>query len=99
MAEYTWDFATVLKYYPALLKGLGITLALTGLTILIGTPLGILLGLALRSKSPVVRYPLLFLTDVVRSLPILILILWVYYVVPAVIGRPEMSSFSLALLA
>lgn len=97
--DYSWDFYSVLKYYPALLRGVGVTLSLTGLTILVGTPLGILLGLLLRAPAPLVRYPLLFVTDVVRSLPILILILWVYYIVPVLLSRPDMTSFSLALLA
>src|SRR5262249_38389031 len=99
IGQYPWDFSVVWRYLPALLHGLGITLLLTGLTIAFGTPMGILLGLALRTKAAVVRYPLLFLTDAVRSLPLLILILWVYYVVPILIGRPDMGSFSLALLA
>jgi polar amino acid transport system permease protein len=41
----------------------------------------------------------LFLTDVIRSLPVLILILWVYYFVPVFIGMPDMNSFSLAAIA
>jgi polar amino acid transport system permease protein len=99
IAAYPWDFSVVWKYFPALLRGLGVTVLLTGLTIAIGTPIGVLLGLALRTKAPVVRYSLLFMTDAVRSLPLLILILWVYYVVPILIGRPDMGSFGLALLA
>jgi polar amino acid transport system permease protein len=69
------------------------------LAIFLGTPLGILLGLALQARILPIRYSLLFLTDVIRSLPVLILILWVYYFVPVFIGMPDMNSFSLAAIA
>jgi polar amino acid transport system permease protein len=37
--------------------------------------------------------------DALRSLPVLILILWVYYFVPILIGMPTMGAFWLALIA
>lgn len=93
------DFKTVLSFAPALVSGVRTTLLLTGLTIALGTPIGIALGVLLRFRSPIIRLPLLFLIDIIRSLPVLILILWVYYVVPALLGLPTISSFTLATLA
>ena len=97
--EYHWDFGPVWANFPVLLEGVWVTLYLTGLAIIIGTPLGILWGLLLRVKIPLLKYPLLFITDAFRSLPLLILILWVYYFVPVFLGMPKMSSFSLATIA
>jgi polar amino acid transport system permease protein len=58
-----------------------------------------ILGLGLLAKPAIIRYPLFLFVDIVRSLPILILILWVYYFVPVLFGRPEMSSYTLACIA
>lgn len=99
LSHYDWDFSVIWRYAPALLSGLGITLLLTGATVALGTPLGILWGLCLRTRFPLIRYALIIVTDAVRSLPLLILILWVYYVIPILLGNPQMSSFLLALIA
>lgn len=93
------DFQSVFAFAPALIQGVQTTLLLTGLTIALGTPIGIVLGVLLGARAPLVRMPLLFIVDVVRSLPALILILWVYYVVPTLLGTPTISSFTLATLA
>lgn len=97
--DYHWDFGPVWTNFPVLLHGLVVTLQLTGLAIALGTPFGILLGLAMRARLPVVRYPIVFFIDAIRSLPVLILILWVYYFVPVLIGIPRMSAFWLATIA
>lgn len=99
MTDYVWDFDPVIANLPALLTGLGVTLKLTGLAIVIGTPLGILYGIALRIEAGFIRVPLYLTMDAVRSLPILILILWIYYFVPVMIGFPQMGAFWLALIA
>jgi polar amino acid transport system permease protein len=95
----TLDFQSVWRYWPALLRGVEVTLLLTGITILVGTPVGIVLGFLLRLRSPLLRLPILAAVDAVRSLPVLILILWTYYLLPAVLGRPRMGSFTLAAIA
>lgn len=97
--SYNWDFGPVLDHLPILLEGLKVTLYLTGLAIAFGTPLGILLGTALTVRTRLIRFPLLLFTDAVRSLPVLILILWVYYFVPVLVGIPSMGSFWLATIA
>lgn len=97
--NYQWDFREVWPYIPSLLSGLWTTLAMTALAIVIGTPLGILAGMALRTHIPPLRYALVLLVDAIRALPILILILWIYYFVPVLLGQPRMNPFSLAVLA
>lgn len=75
--NYDWKFARLIPYAEAFAKGTVTTLALTALVILIGTVLGILLGLALHRKLPrIIAYPLV---DVLRALPPLVLILFMYY--------------------
>ena len=97
--DYPWDFAPVWRYFPALMRGVVVTLYLTALAIVLGTPIGIIQGLLLTVRNRWIRYPLILFTDAVRSLPVLILILWVYYFVPVLVGLPRMSPFSLATIA
>jgi polar amino acid transport system permease protein len=97
--SYPWNFGSVLSFLPLLLRGLGITLLLTMTSIAIGTPLGVLSGIALLIPSRGVRIPLQLITDAVRSLPPLVLLLWVYYFVPFVIGVPDLGAFWLATIA
>ena len=97
--EYPWDFGPVWAFLPILLQGLWITVKLTVLSIVFGTPVGILLGLALRTRIFIIRSILLFIVDAIRSLPVLILILWVYYFIPVLIGMPQMEAFWLAVIA
>jgi polar amino acid transport system permease protein len=77
IVNYDWNFGRILPYWKAFLAGTGVTLLLTLLVIVCGTILGILLGLLLRRKTARrVLYPII---DVIRALPPLVLILFMYY--------------------
>ena len=51
-------------------------------------PLGVLLALARISPFAVLRWPATALIYVVRGVPLLMLIFWMYFFVPVLIGRP-----------
>lgn len=55
-----------------LAKGAGMTLAITAISVLFGTVLGVLFGAFKAQVSPLVAAPLTFLLDVLRSVPLLI---------------------------
>lgn len=99
MPGYSWNFDSVWPFLPVLLKGLGVTLLLTAASIAVGTPLGVLAGVLLLARSKLIRVPLQVTTDAIRSLPPLVLLLWVYYFVPILIGVPELAAFWLATIA
>ena len=96
---YHWNFAPVLGFLPVLITGLLVTLVLTAAAILIGTPLGLVTGVLLLMPTKLLRLPLQWATDAVRALPPLVLLLWVYYFVPFVIGVPDLAAFWLATIA
>jgi polar amino acid transport system permease protein len=97
--RYDWDFGSVLSYLPVFFHGLIITLALTGLAIVIGTSLGVVTGFLLLVPITAVRASVQFVTDAVRALPPLVLLLWVYYVVPIATGFSRIDAFWLAAIA
>jgi polar amino acid transport system permease protein len=75
--NYDWNFARLLPYADAFFYGTLTTLALTAYVIVIGTVVGVLLGLGLRSRRfALFAYPVI---DVVRAVPPLVLILFMYY--------------------
>ncbi len=100
MPGYDWDWSIVWHYRAVFGRGVLITLGLTLSSILLGTVIGFVVGplLTLRGKKLAeVRCLLSLLVDLVRSLPILILILLLYYWLPFVVGIK--SPLWIALLA
>ncbi|MGO4607705.1 amino acid ABC transporter permease [Variovorax sp. 2RAF20] len=84
----------VIGQYPnGPLGGLAITLVLSALGLLLAFPLGI--GIALARISPFrwLRMPASAVIYVVRGVPLLMFIFWVYFFVPALIGR-TVSGFT-----
>jgi len=82
---YQWDFRFLLNFVPGLLKGLGVTLYISVLSIFLGTILGILIALAQKSKSIILRGLALVYINVFLSLPVLVLLVWFYYCLPVLI--------------
>ena len=83
---YTWDFTVIAKYYPVLLNGLWITMLLTVLSVLPAMLLGLVLAVCRMSKFKIIRLPFVVVIEFLRSSPALILIVWVYYCLPIVLG-------------
>jgi polar amino acid transport system permease protein len=80
------DFTPVLDSARFLLGGLGLTLALSLLTILCSLALGGAIGLA-RCYGPAwLRWPLVFYIDSMRSVPVLVVLVWTYFALPFLTG-------------
>src|SRR5581483_2455331 len=100
MFQYDWDWSVIWRYHSVLIKGVVMTLQLSGTAIVIGTFLGSFLGVVLASKDESwkeIRQITSVLIDVVRSLPVLILILAFNYWLPYFVHIN--SPFWLACLA
>ena len=69
------------------------TLILSVLGIVLAFPLSVLLALARISPWRLLRWPATALVYVVRGVPLLMVILWVYFLVPLLIGR-NVSGFT-----
>ncbi|HVL71406.1 MAG TPA: amino acid ABC transporter permease [Beijerinckiaceae bacterium] len=69
---------------PFLVAGLRVTLQVSALVVTISLVLGVLLGTALTFGPWFVRLPIRLYTDVIRGIPILVLIFFVYYGLPAI---------------
>src|SRR5258707_4725644 len=83
---YVWDFAILGKYSHLFWLGLGWTIAYTIGTVLLGTVLGLVVGILRLRRWPVIDWLLLAYVELFRCTPLLVQIIWFYYAFPVVIG-------------
>ncbi|PYM61584.1 MAG: ABC transporter permease [Candidatus Rokuibacteriota bacterium] len=96
--RYTWRFDVVLENLPLLLTGLWLTCTLTVLCMLLGLGVGLVVAFGRLSRWRLVRAVALAYTELFRTTPLLVQIVWVFYVLPIVSGI-TLSPFFSGLLA
>jgi len=94
---YDWDFAIVLRDFDLLLLGLLNTLKVTGLALLFGVPLGLLLALARLYGNVVLRWVVGFVIEFLRSTPPIAQLFWIYFAMPLLIGV-EINPFEASVI-
>ncbi len=75
--------SVMLASLPFLWKGLLVTLEVSALVVLIALGLGLILGAALTYGPRLIAWPVRIYSDVVRGTPLLVLIFFIYYALPA----------------
>lgn len=88
-----WLLLLVGQYPSGPLGGLAATLILSVLGIALAFPLSVLVALARIAPWKVLRWPATALVYGARGIPLLLIILWVYFLVPVLIGR-NVSGFT-----
>ena len=93
------DFEPVFESWQFLAGGLLQTLALSGLTIVLSVILGSAIGLARCYGPKWLSLPLVFYIDSMRSIPVLVVLVWTYFALPVVLGitLPPFWAATLAL--
>jgi polar amino acid transport system permease protein len=94
---YSWDFQTVWEYRQVFVRGAIITAQLTFWATIIGTGLGLLLGLMRRSDNAALRYPAAVYIESFRATPILVQLVWIYYSMPILTGLQMGNIMSCAI--
>ncbi len=82
-----WDLLLLGQYPHGALGGLAITLILSMLGLGLAFPVSILLALARISPMAVFRVPATMLVYTIRGIPLIMVIFWVYFFLPLLIGR------------
>jgi polar amino acid transport system permease protein len=96
--RYTWRFDVVLENLPHLLSGLWLTCTLTVLSMLLGLGVGLVVAIGRLSRWRSVRAMAFTYTEMFRTTPLLVQVVWVFYVLPIVAGV-TLSAFFSGLLA
>lgn len=94
---YSWNWNSIIQYRAAFIQGALVTLGLTLLVVPLGTVLGVFVGLLRRNQNPAIALVAQGYIQLFRSLPTLVVLIWVYYVLPILIGI-EFPPFLAALL-
>lgn len=81
-----WLYFLVGQYPDGPLGGLVLTILLSGAALVLAMPLGLLLGVARVSPYRALRWPTAVLVQLVRAVPLLLVLFWVYFFLPAVTG-------------
>ncbi len=95
---YTLNFAAVWRNFDFLLSGLALSLGLAVVSIVIGALIGLVLAFALTSKNRIAVMPAQVYVTIIRNLPILVLVLFVFFALPQLGFRlDKVRSFVLVL--
>ena len=90
------EWETLWRYRGFLARGLATSIVLTVLSVAFGIVIGAILAAARLYGGKWVRYPVIALIELIRSVPQLLILLWVFFVVPELTGKtftPEVSGF------
>ncbi|WP_295470895.1 amino acid ABC transporter permease [uncultured Pseudomonas sp.] len=90
-------FSNWAGWFPDLWHGLLLSLQVTGLALLIGIPLGLLFAVGVSSRVLPLRWLTLFVVELGRGAPALILLQYFYFGLPSV--HITLSAYSAAALA
>jgi polar amino acid transport system permease protein len=91
------QFEAVAHFYPVVLKGIGITLAVSSLSLLAGVLIGFLLGVGRASQQRVLAFAIGAYTDVFRGTPVLVQLFVVFFILP--LAGIELDSFTAGVVA
>ncbi len=89
-----FDFSIIVKSIPFLIEGMGLTLLLTVLAIVGGIFLGVILALCRLSPYRVLSFVAATYVNFFRSMPLILIIFWFYFLIPLLVGRPIGGFYS-----
>lgn len=92
-----FELSLFLQSLPALAKGAVITAELTVISILIGALIGTIIGVGRLSGRPVLEWLLAGYVTLMRGIPLLVTLLFLYYGLPSVGVR--LDAFTVAIIA
>jgi polar amino acid transport system permease protein len=94
---FTWQFGVILDFWSVFVRGCGVTLQLTFWSFGLSTAFALVLALMSISRRRYVRAPAIAYVEVLRGLPALVVLVWVYFALP-IITRISMTGFQAAVL-
>ena len=93
----TYDWGVVWEYRGLLLRGAGVTVILTVLTMALAIPGGLVLAFLRRSRRRLVRTGATAFVEFFRATPLILQIYWFFYVLPATFDV-QVSAFTTGLV-
>jgi polar amino acid transport system permease protein len=94
---YQWNFNVIEQNWQLLADGLLNTLTVTGVSLVFGVCLGLILALARLSRFKVLSWPATGIVDFFRITPPLVQLFWFFFALP-ILFNVEMTPFIAAIL-
>ncbi|MGP4039102.1 amino acid ABC transporter permease [Gracilibacillus sp. D59] len=88
----------ILEALPTLLKGMGMTIEVTVLSLILAMFIGLILGVFSITKSKILRTISTAFVDIIRGTPLLVQILFIYFGLPTVMDI-SLTAFSAGVIA
>lgn len=81
------DWQVIVASLPLLMRGLGVSLQLTGVSIALSFPLGCLIAIGRLSHRRWLSGACTAFVNILRSNPLILVLFWFYFLVPIITGR------------
>lgn len=88
----------ILEGLPTLLKGMGMTIEITVISLILAMVIGLVLGVFSITKSKILRAVSMGFVDIIRGTPLLVQILFIYFGLPSVIDI-SLTAFAAGIIA
>lgn len=88
----------ILEGLPTLLKGMGVTIEVTVISLILAMFIGLVLGVFSITKSKILRTIATAFVDIIRGTPLLVQILFIYFGLPSVLDI-NLTAFSAGVIA
>lgn len=80
---YYFNLDVISRYWPAMLRGFVLTVEVAILVILIGIPTGLLLAVVRTYRIKPLNWLMIFFVDLFRTLPLLVVVILIYFALPS----------------
>jgi len=89
-----FDFGVLVHNFSFMMTGLLTTVELALVAISGGLLVGVLVGFGRLSSKKIIFYPSTAFVFLLRSIPLILVIFWFYFLIPVIVGRPLMDFLS-----
>lgn len=89
-----WTYFLIGRYPNGPIGGIALTLYLAVVSLFLSFWGGLILGLLCVSSHRFIRYPTLAVVNAIRGVPLLMVIFWMYFLLPFLLNRPAPESWT-----
>ncbi len=97
--NYGWNFNVITTYWRALVHGALVTVELTLISCILASAFGLILAVGRMSRVKVLKWAAAAYVEAFLAIPLLVLIIWIYYCLPIFMRVANITAFSAALVA
>lgn len=101
MSNLTWDWTAITGNMDVLLYGAWLTIKISFISLIISLPIGIIFGLGRLSKNRVIRFIAGAYVEIMRGVPLLVLLMWIFFGLSAVLDATlgiELNTYAASII-